>query len=113
MGLVQNDGSLELYDGKLRIVDNTGKTLEEFEPENYLNYIGEHVEDWSYMKFPFYKKQGFPDGISRVGPLGRLNAADSISTPLANKELKWEPKVNFEDGLKKTIQYFESHLKGK
>jgi len=105
MGLVKNDGSLELYDGKLRIVDNTGKTLEEFEPENYLNYIGEHVEDWSYMKFPFYKKQGFPDGISRVGPLGRLNAADSISTPLANKELRNFKELGKGQPVHETLYY--------
>jgi len=86
MGLVK-DGNLELYDGKLRLIDKAGKTLEEFDPSNYLDYLGEHVEDWSYLKFPFYKKQGFPEGIYRVAPLGRLNVADAISTPLANKEL--------------------------
>jgi len=29
-----------------------GKKLEEFDPKNYLDYIGEHVEDWSYLKVP-------------------------------------------------------------
>jgi UDP-glucuronate decarboxylase len=29
---------------------------------------------------------------------------------LAKKELGWEPKVQLEEGLKKTIPYFESLL---
>jgi NAD-reducing hydrogenase large subunit len=85
MGLV-NKGRLELYDGTLRLDSQDGSRLEEFDPKTYLSQIGEHVEDWSYLKFPFYKKQGYPDGIYRVGPLARLNVADSISTPLANAE---------------------------
>ena len=31
---------------------------------------------------------GFPEGVYRVGPLGRLNAVEKIDTPLANEELK-------------------------
>lgn len=86
MGLVK-DGNLELYDGKVRLVDKVGKKLEEFGTEKYLDYIGEHVEAWSYLKFPFYKKLGWPSGIYRVGPLARINACDRISTPVANEEL--------------------------
>ena len=88
MGLVDSQGGLQLYDGMLRLVDSAGKKLEEFNPENYLDYIGEHVEDWSYLKFPFYLKMGWPKGTYRVGPLGRLNVADKIDTPLANEEFK-------------------------
>ncbi len=88
MGLVDEQGGLQLYDGILRLIDKTGKKLEEFDPQNYLDYIGEHVEDWSYLKFPFYLKMGWPKGIYRVGPLGRLNVADKINTPLANEEFK-------------------------
>jgi len=86
MGLVDEQGGLQLYDGLLRLVDKTGKKLEEFDPKNYLDYIGEHVEDWSYLKFPFYLKMGWPKGTYRVGPLGRLNVADKINTPMANEE---------------------------
>jgi NAD-reducing hydrogenase large subunit len=86
MGLVDEQGGLQLYDGILRLVDKNGKKLEEFDPQSYLEYIGEHVEDWSYLKFPFYLKMGWPKGIYRVGPLGRLNVADKINTPLANQE---------------------------
>ena len=88
MGLVDQQGGLQLYDGMLRLVDSSGKKLEEFNPENYLDYIGEHVENWSYLKFPFYLKMGWPKGTYRVGPLGRLNVADKINTPLANEEFK-------------------------
>ena len=41
--------------------------------QDYLDYIAEHVENWSYLKFPYYKKMGWPQGVYRVGPLGRLN----------------------------------------
>jgi NAD-reducing hydrogenase large subunit len=86
MGTVDEQGGLQLYDGNLRLVDKMGKKLEEFDPQNYLDYIGEHVEDWSYLKFPFYLKMGWPKGTYRVGPLGRLNVADKINTPMANEE---------------------------
>lgn len=86
MGLVK-DRNLELYDGKIRLVDKVGKKLEEFDADKYLDYIGEHVEAWSYLKFPFYKKLGWPSGIYRAGPLARINACDKISTPVANEEL--------------------------
>jgi NAD-reducing hydrogenase large subunit len=87
MGLVDAEtGALELYDGPVRLVDRDGNLLEQYEGRNYLDYIAEHVEDWSYLKFPYYKALGWPDGVYRVAPLGRLNVADCISTPLANEE---------------------------
>jgi len=89
MGLVDpKTGALELYDGEVRLVDRDGDLLEQYDGRNYLDYIAEHVEDWSYLKFPYYKKLGWPDGVYRVAPLGRLNVADCISTPLANEEFK-------------------------
>jgi NAD-reducing hydrogenase large subunit len=83
-GQVTPDNGLELYDGNIRLVDSAGVQLEKFDGANYLNIIAEHVENWSYLKFPYYKKMGWPGGVYRVGPLGRLNAADHIDTPLAN-----------------------------
>jgi NAD-reducing hydrogenase large subunit len=85
-GLVDGDGCPDMYDGRLRIRSHDGQILEEFEPADYLAYIAEHVEPWSYLKFPYYKPQGYPAGCYRVGPLARLNAADRLSTPKANKE---------------------------
>jgi len=87
MGLVDPEtGALELYDGPVRLVDRDGNLLEQFAGKDYLNYVREHVEDWSYLKFPYYKKMGWPDGVYRVAPLARLNVADCVSTPLAGQE---------------------------
>jgi NAD-reducing hydrogenase large subunit len=87
MGLVDPEtGALELYDGPVRLVDRDGNLLEQFAGKDYLNYVSEHVEDWSYLKFPYYKKMGWPDGVYRVAPLARLNVADCVSTPLAGEE---------------------------
>ncbi len=89
LGLVDSKGNVEYYDGKLRLKDSRGLILEDnVASENYLNIIEEKVEDWSYLKFPYYKKLGYPGGSYRVGPLGRLNVADGCSTPLANQEFK-------------------------
>ncbi len=87
MGMVK-DGALELYEGNLRFIDKKGNLINEFSPCNYLDYIAERVEDWSYLKFPYYKAMGWPEGVYRVAPLGRLNVADRASTPLANAEFK-------------------------
>ena len=88
LSMVQPDGALELFQGQLKLVDKTGALLEQFAPADYLDYIEERVEDWSYLKFPYYKKMGWPDGVYRVAPLARLNVATHINTPLANEELK-------------------------
>ena len=89
MGLVQPDGALEHYDGNLRFRDTNGRVIEDqIPPANYLNVIAETTEDWSYLKFPFIKSLGYPDGMYRVGPLARLNIVDRIPTPLADRELK-------------------------
>ena len=88
MGLVTSDGGLEHYDGNIRIVDAAGKIVaDQLDPSKYEEYIGEAVEPWSYLKFPYYKPQGYPAGIYRVGPLARLNVASQCGTPLADQEL--------------------------
>ncbi len=86
MGLVK-DGNLELYDGTLRMVDTDGSLIKEFDPHDYADYIQERYQDFSYLKFPYWKERGWPDGIYRVAPLARVNVADKISTPLANDML--------------------------
>ncbi len=89
LGLVRDDGALELYDGRLRAIDSQGKvTLHDVPCDDYLKYFTEGVEKWSYMKFPYLKNLGRKDGWNRVGPLARLNVCDYLSTPLADKELK-------------------------
>lgn len=88
MGLVDDKGNLDLYHGRIRLCDHRGRIVDEFSEDDYLKKIGEWVEPWSYMKFPFYKELGYPEGSYRVGPLARINCCDDISTPLAREELK-------------------------
>ncbi len=87
LGLVDKDGQIEHYDGFLRVCDAQGRIIESKVPgEEYHDLIGEAVEPFSYMKFPYYKPMGYPAGIYRVGPLARLNVCDRCGTPLADQE---------------------------
>ena len=89
MALVDENGNLEHYDGKLKFIDSNGKVLEEgINPRDYKKYIGEAVEEDSFLKSPYYKPLGYPKGMYRVGPLARLNVAKACGTPQADKELK-------------------------
>ncbi|MBN1875070.1 MAG: Ni/Fe hydrogenase subunit alpha [Anaerolineae bacterium] len=110
MGLVQEDGALELYDGTVRMVDADGSPLEEFNPSDYLNYIGEHVNPYTYLKAPFYKKRGYENGIYRVGPLGRLNAASHISTPMAQSEMQIWKSLNGGKPVEGTLYFHYARL---
>ena len=110
MGMVDKEGALQLYDGSIRLIDSNGRQLEEFLAEDYLDIICEHVEDWSYLKFPYYKKMGWPDGVYRVGPLGRLNVAQKITTPLANKEFKNFKALNNGKPVEGTLWYHYARL---
>jgi F420-non-reducing hydrogenase large subunit len=93
MGTVDANNKVNFYDGMIRVVDPDGKEFVKFHPKDYLEVLGEHVEPWSYLKFPFLKKvgwKGFVDGkdsgVYRATPLSRLNAADGMATPLAQQE---------------------------
>ncbi len=90
MGLVDDQNKVNFYDGKIRVVNCEGKEVCKFDARQYLEFIGEHVEPWSYMKFTFLKQRGWnnfaegPDSsIYSVGPLARLNAAAGMATPRA------------------------------
>ncbi|MBI5688106.1 MAG: Ni/Fe hydrogenase subunit alpha [Verrucomicrobia bacterium] len=90
MGQVNDKNQVDFYDGKIRVVDCNGKEVCKFAPQQYRDYVAEHVEPWSYMKFTFLKSRGWkgfaegPDSsIYSVGPLARLNAADGMATPKA------------------------------
>lgn len=109
-GMVTPDNGLELYDGQIRLIDQTGEQLEKFDGANYLDHIAEHVENWSYLKFPYYKKLGWPQGVYRVGPLGRLNVAEKIDTPLANEELKNFKALNNGNPVENTLYYHYARL---
>jgi NAD-reducing hydrogenase large subunit len=88
-GLVGPDGSLRLYDGNLRFVDPDGSIVaDQVKPADYGAYIGEATLSDSYLKAPYFRPIGYPDGIYRVGPLARLNVADRCGTPAADAELQ-------------------------
>jgi F420-non-reducing hydrogenase large subunit len=92
MGLVDAQNKVNFYDGLLRVVDPTGKEYAKFPVQRYREFVAEHVEPWSYVKFCFLKPlgwHGFEEGsqssIYAVAPLARLNATEGMATPLAQK----------------------------
>lgn len=109
-GLVKPGNTLELYDGQIRLIGRDGNELEKFDPHNYLDYIAEHVEPWSYLKFPYYKKMGYPGGVYRVGPLGRCNASERMATPLADAELKRFKGLNGGKPVENTLHYHTARM---
>jgi F420-non-reducing hydrogenase large subunit len=92
MGLVDDKNKVNFYEGDIRVVAPDGKEFAKFRPAQYLDHVGEHVEPWSYLKFPFLRKvgwkglvEGADSGVYRVAPLARLNAADGMATTLAQE----------------------------
>jgi F420-non-reducing hydrogenase large subunit len=92
MGMVDEQNRVNFYDGKLRVVDPEGKEYAKFAAQQYRDYVAEHVEPWSYMKFCYLKPlgwQGFEEGpkssVYAVAPLARLNAAEGMATPQAEQ----------------------------
>ncbi|MBK7406965.1 MAG: Ni/Fe hydrogenase subunit alpha [Saprospirales bacterium] len=89
LGMVKEDGALELYHGRLRAIDSTGKLiLPDIQDYKYLDYFAEGVERWTYLKFPYLLDRGRENGWNRVGPLARINVCDYIPTPMAEEERK-------------------------
>jgi F420-non-reducing hydrogenase large subunit len=110
LGTVTDDGTMDLYDGKARLMKPDG-TYEEFAYDQYTEYIGEHIEPWTYLKFPYAKKWGpfsmdldNPSGIYRTNTLARLNVCDQLSTPLAQAELE-EYREKFGRPVQLTLLY--------
>jgi NAD-reducing hydrogenase large subunit len=110
LGLIKDDESIEHYDGKIRIIDKDGNFINEFNDTEYINYIGEYIEDWSYLKFPYYKPLGYDKGVYRVGPLARLNIIKKINTELANEELKIFKSLNGSKPVKQSFYYHYARL---
>jgi F420-non-reducing hydrogenase large subunit len=93
MGMMDENNRINFYDGNVRVVDPDGKEFVKYAPKDYAEHIAEHVEPWTYLKFPYLKKvgwKGFVDGkdsgIYMATPLSRLNAADGMATPRAQAE---------------------------
>uniref|UniRef100_UPI0030D96286 Ni/Fe hydrogenase subunit alpha n=1 Tax=Cyanothece sp. BG0011 TaxID=2082950 RepID=UPI0030D96286 len=89
MGLVGEGGLWEHYEGHIRFTDSQGNIVaDNLKEEDYQDFIGESVEKWSYLKFPYYKPLGYTQGIYRVGPLARLNICSQFGTEKADQELQ-------------------------
>jgi F420-non-reducing hydrogenase large subunit len=93
MGLVDEHNHVNFYDGSIRVTGPDGGELAKFQPADYLEHLVEHVEPWSYLKFPILRKVGWKglvdgpqSGIYKATPLSRLNVSDGMATPLANEE---------------------------
>jgi F420-non-reducing hydrogenase large subunit len=115
LGTVAADGSHNLYDGKLRMMAADG-SYEDFAYDQYTDYISEHVEDWTYLKFPYMKKAGGfsmdldnPKGIYRVNSLARINVCEKMSTPLAQAELE-QFRASFGRPAQLTLLYHWARL---
>jgi NAD-reducing hydrogenase large subunit len=110
MGLVDEEGGLQLYDGQIRVKDAHGQQVAQFQPSDYKDYVAEHVEPWSFLKFPYYRDLGWPQGTYRVGPLGRLNVADKIGTPLADEEFNLFRGINGGKPVEGSLYYHYARL---
>jgi len=95
MGTVDEANRLNLYDGQIRVLDPEGGELAKYDVADYTRHVAEHVEPWTYLKFPFLKRvgwKGFRDGAESgvycATPLSRLNVADGLATPLAQEEFE-------------------------
>jgi len=95
MGLVDPDNRVNFYDGQVRVVDPEGREFARYDASDYRSHIEEHVEPWTYLKFPYLKAvgwKGFEDGpqsgVYAATPLSRLNVSDSMATPLAQAEFE-------------------------
>jgi len=95
MGMVDARNRVNFYDGMIRIVDPEGKEFLKYRPAEYAEHIAEHVEPWTYLKFPYLKKvgwKGFTDGadsgVYSATPLSRLNVSDDMATPRAQEEFE-------------------------
>ncbi|MFH1177010.1 MAG: Ni/Fe hydrogenase subunit alpha [Acidobacteriota bacterium] len=93
IGTVDEGNRVNFYHGDHRVVDQTGKETFRYKDHEYLDYIAECVEKYSYLKFPYLKKIGWKglvdgpaSGVYQASPLSRLNAAEGMATPLAQAE---------------------------
>jgi F420-non-reducing hydrogenase large subunit len=115
LGTVADDGSFNVYDGKLRMMTKDGEYTD-FTYDQYTDYIAEHIEPWSYLKFPYDKRAGGfsmdpanPQGIYRTNTLARINVCDKMPTPLAQAELE-EFRSAFGKPAQQTMLYHYARL---
>ncbi len=88
MALVDADGNVAHYDGRLRVVDHDGTLLADFDAYDYADYIGEYTDEASFLKPTYFKPRGIENGLYRVGTLARAIVAERFGTPRADAELE-------------------------
>lgn len=111
MAIVDKNGNLEHYDGLLKFIDSEGNVLHEgIKPCRYKEFIGEAVESDSYLKSPYYKPLGYPQGMYRVGALARLNIAKACGTPKADEELNKFKNLNSGKPVLNSFYYHYARL---
>ena len=93
MGLVDEEGSIDFYDGDVRVVAPNGSEYAQVPAGGVISLIAERTEPWTYVKIPYLKDVGWngftagaDSGVYRVGPLARLNVCKQVGTPLAQTE---------------------------
>ncbi|MDD1767536.1 MAG: Ni/Fe hydrogenase subunit alpha [Methanomassiliicoccales archaeon] len=116
MGMVDKDNKINFYDGMLRVIDPKGSEMYKFKPSDYLDYIAEHVEPWSYEKFCYLRQNGWKglvdgieSGIYRAAPLARINVSKGFTTPLAQAE--YEKMIGFfrDAGVKGPVHHTQAY----
>jgi NAD-reducing hydrogenase large subunit len=111
MGLVSADGTWEHHGGKLRFTDSSGSIIaDQLDPQKYYDFIGESAQATSYLKSPYYKPLGFPEGMYRVGPLARLNVCQQMGVPKADAELKKFKKFGRRSAVTSSFLYHYARL---
>jgi NAD-reducing hydrogenase large subunit len=108
-GMVDESGTLQLYDGRLRFKNAAGEIVAESDPTRYAEFVGEASLADSYLKAPYFKPLGYPTGMYRVGPLARLNVADRCGTPVADAELL-EFRARFGPIVQSSFHYHYARL---
>jgi F420-non-reducing hydrogenase large subunit len=115
LGMVGKNGEMNLYDGKLRMMQANGE-FREFEGKDYHDHIKEAIMPWSYTKFPYDAKAGKlsldyknPVGVYRTNTLARINVAEKFKTPLAQAEFE-EFRKNFGRPAQNSMLYHWARL---
>lgn len=92
MGTVDENNYVNFYDGMIRVTDPEGTEFVKYDAKDYAQHVAEHVEPWTYLKFPYLKgvgwkglEDGMDSGVYCATPLSRLNASDGMATPKAQE----------------------------
>jgi F420-non-reducing hydrogenase large subunit len=88
MGLVDGDGNYELYDGTVRVRGPDGADVARFPAQEYYQRLEETTSEHSFTKIVYLKERGPIAGLSRVGPLARMNVIEDMQWPTANEYMK-------------------------